>query len=391
MEQSENPIADMLAKQGSNVESNASQETQSQETSAQEEQPSNQETSEASSEEPQESQESQEAQEQPKNEESTQELDNSNAENSIEDNNSQNEESDDSGSSDGIEEKNWWDDDSEGATTTNEETSSVDYSTLSKALGIESGREGDIVKEFETIRQQNEEYKQKVEELSKEPQFADERLAQANEIAKNGGDYQEFLGLSQTDWSLVGDDELIAAIQLKPVFGDDVENMNKYMADMDPVQKRLQADQIRTQLNQEQQQAMDKIRQDAAKKKIDTDAKIRSSLDSIDSLYGVKLTSGKKKSLYDELTTGNFMKNLFYTDGKPDHKRMVENAYLLSNIKEIMKVNISRATNKGKKEVFDEASNPQVRSNNGQFVAPTKKETTAFGDYFNDLKKGGPK
>jgi len=388
MEQNQNPIADMLAKQGSNVESNASQETQSQETSAQEEQPINQETSEVSSEK---TQETEEAQEQPKNEESTQELDNSNAENSIEDNNSQSEKSDDSGSSDGIEEKNWWDDDSESATTTNEETSTVDYSTLSKALGIESGREADIVKEFETIRQQNEEYKQKVEELSKEPQFADERLAQANEIAKNGGDYQEFLGLSQTDWSLVGDDELIAAIQLKSVFGDDAESMKKYMADMDPVQKRLQADQIRSQLNQEQQQAMNKIKQDAAKKRIDTDAKIRSSLDSTDSLYGVKLTAAKKKSLYNELTTGNFMNDLFYTDGKPDFKRMVENAYLLSNIKEIMKVNISNATNKGKKEVFDEASNPQVRSNNGQFVNPTKKETTAFGDYFNDLKKGGPK
>lgn len=386
MEQNQNPIADMLAKQDSNVESTASQGTQSQETEAQEEQPINQETSGSSEEDFNESNEQQD------NENSTQELENSEAENSIEDSNSQNEESDDSGSSEGIEEKNWWDEDSKGATekTVNEEVSKVDYSNLSKALGIESRNEADIVKEFEGIRQQNEEYKQKVEELSKDPQFADEKLAQANEIAKNGGDYQEFLGISQTDWSLVGDDELIAAMQLKSVFGEDTEGMNKYMSDMDPVQKKLQADQLRGQLNQEQSYAMEKIRQDAAKKKIETDSKIRSSIDKADSMYGVKLTSSKKKDLYNQLTTGDFLKNLFYKDGKVDHQNMVENAYLLTNINEIMKVNISRATNKGKAEVFNEASNPSVKNVNGQFVAPTKKETTAFGDYMNSLKTGGP-
>ena len=69
---------------------------------------------------------------------------------------------------------------------------------------------------------------------------------------------------------------------------------------------------------------------------------------------------------------------------------MVENAYLLKNIKEIMKVNVSNAMNTGKKQVFDEATNPQVKRPNGQFPAPTKNETTALGDYMQSLQKSGP-
>lgn len=386
MENSQNPIADLLAKQGSNAPEMQSNE-QSNETPVQSEQGQPQETS-IEQEPVQES-----VEETVQAEESTQESQDSEADDSIEDNNPSSEESDDSGSSNGNEEETpWWEqEDSKGETTleTNE-SSEIDFSSLSNALGIEGTNQQSIVEEFNTLRQQNEDYKKKVEELSVEPKFADEKLAKANEIAKNGGDYLGYLDISQTDWDLVSDTDLVVATQLQPIFGEDVDGMNKYLSELDQVQLKLKGQEIRNKLKLEQQQSMEQIRRDAAEKRRKTDESIRKSLDETNTLYGVKLNSAKKKELYNSLTTGDFLKELFYTDGKPDSKKMVTNAYLLTNIKEIMKVNVSNAMNSGKKQVFDEASNPQVKRPNGQFPAPTKKETTALGEYMQSLQKGGP-
>ena len=125
--------------------------------------------------------------------------------------------------------------------------------------------------------------------------------------------------------------------------------------------------------------------------RIEVDKNIRTALDGKDELFGMKLTPSMKKDTYSDITTKNFLNSIFYDKkGEVNYNGMVEAAFLIKNIKNIMKSNMTKYTNKGIEGVLNEVSNPVVRRN-GEYAAPKeKKETTDLGDYMSALKKHGP-
>jgi hypothetical protein len=64
---------------------------------------------------------------------------------------------------------------------------------------------------------------------------------------------------------------------------------------------------------------------------------------------------------------------------------MVEMAFLHKNIKEIMKHNVTKYTNQGRKEIMDEVSNPSRRAN-GQFVESNGGSKNPLDIFMNNLK-----
>lgn len=288
--------------------------------------------------------------------------------------------------SDSSEEKPWWDKDGD----VSNESTDVDFSAVSKALGIEGTSLDDITNEYTSLQTKVKEYEEKLSKVDDSSPYANEDIAKMNEIAQNGGDYQAYLNTSQVDYDLIEDGYLLQH-EFGQLFGEDTQGLQDYLGDMNPADAKVKAAEVRNRLKGEQQAQMAQIQRDAAEKKAKVDADIRGALDSTSEMYGVKVTPGMKKDLYNNVTTQGFMNSIFYNkDGSFNPKGVVEAAFLIGNIKDIMKHNMTKYVNQGKGEVFREASNPKL-SNNGQYVAPTEKAVVHPVDGFIDsLKQGGP-
>lgn len=283
--------------------------------------------------------------------------------------------------------KPWWDDDSE---ATSEVEDQIDYSALSNALGVDASNRDGIVEAFQNLKQENDQYKETVSKIDEKKPYANDRIEKANEIAQNGGNWEEYLSISQADWDLVSDQDIFVETQLRPVFGEDVDGMREYLEKMNPADLKMKSSQIRDQFKAEQRANMDKIAQDAAAKRAKTDENIRRSLDAKKEMFGMKLTPSMRKEVYEDITGNNFLNSIFYDkNGQVNHDGMVEAAFLLKNIKGIMKANMTKYVNKGREEIIESVTNPQVRRRE-ELPTPTKKETSPIGDLMADLMKRGP-
>lgn len=285
------------------------------------------------------------------------------------------------------EETPWW----EESEDTQEVTDTVDYSQLSNAIGIEKSDPNSIIEAFNALKEENQKYKEDFEKIDKTTPYANEKIEKANEIAKNGGNWEEYLNISQTDWDLVDDQSLFVGMKLKSVFGDDQEAINDYLSKVSDADLKIQASTIREQLKLQQQDQLRAIQQEAVEKKKAFDTGVRSALDQQGELFGMKLTPALKKEIYDSITTQDFMNSIFYTkDGKVNHGNIIKTAFLTKNINKIMKANMTKYVNQGKGEVLAEASNPKTKTTSGDFAQPQKVTTTPLGDYMSSLKKHGP-
>ena len=283
-------------------------------------------------------------------------------------------------------EKPWWEDGEE----SKESTDDVDFSAVSKALGIEGTSLSDITKEYSSLQEKVSEYEEKLSKIDESSPYANEDIAKMNEIAQNGGDYKSYLELSQVDYDLVEDGHLLQH-EFGQLFQDDVEGLQNYLSGMNPADAKVKAAEIRNKLKMDQQAQMQSIQRDAAEKKARVDADIRGALDGTKELFGMKITPGVKKDLYNNITTQVFMNKIFYKkDGTLNPEGIVKAAFLIDNIKDIMKHNMTTYVNQGKGEILREASNPKL-SSNGQYAAPTEKKSVhPVEGFMNHLKQGGP-
>ena len=283
-------------------------------------------------------------------------------------------------------EKPWW----EEGEQSKESTEDVDFSAVSKALGIEGSSLDDITKEYSSLQEKVSEYEEKLSKIDESSPYANEDIAKMNEIAQNGGDYKSYLELSQVDYDLVEDGHLLQH-EFGQLFQDDVEGLQNYLSGMNPADAKVKAAEVRNKLKMEQQMQMQQIQRDATEKKAKVDADIRGALDGTKELFGMKVTPGVKKDLYNNITTQGFMNKIFYKkDGSLNPEGIVKAAFLIDNINDIMKHNMTKYVNQGKGEVFREASNPKL-SSNGQYAAPAEKKSVhPVEGFINHLKQGGP-
>lgn len=362
---SENPILDSLAQK--NVapaqEAAASTEVENQE--------DNQENSSLSNKQSTENQEQQ-----------VNESENSNADDSLQAENQQNAE--------GEEKKPWWEEE-DGGSAPIKEGGPVDYSSLGKSLGIDAKDEISFRGAVEKLKTERDAAQAALAQVNEKSPYANEQIQKANELAATGGDWKSFLQITETNWDTVDDQTLVVELDLKPTFGEDVAGMQDYISKLSPAEIKVKGTQIRRDLKANQEAEKQKLFADASAKKQKVDTGIREALDKTDSMYGVKLTPAKRKEIYDDITGNNFLNSIFYNkDGSVNPKGMTEVAFLVKNIKEVMKVNMTNSKNAGIKEVFKEATIPNTRPG-GQMANPSAPvKSSPLGEHMDTLKKNGP-
>lgn len=270
-----------------------------------------------------------------------------------------------------------WDSESESETKPTQvpTTPAFDFTSFVKDIGFEES-------DPEKVKSKIKELKSKPSDLEGVP----DNLKKAVELARKGGDYLSFLKVSSVDYS-----------QIKPevLFEHDVvtklgEEQGRELLDaMTPLQKKLEGTKLKDsmmyqqQLQQQQYEtAAEQARRESELKKANADKALKSELDKVNEIAGLKLKPSHKQDMYEAITTGRMQKELFFNpeNGEYDYKNMMETYFVKKNLpKIIQKIQQSTKTST-KKEVIRELTNPQVKPSSEKPIVE-KDERTPLQKY----------
>jgi hypothetical protein len=294
------------------------------------------------------------------------------------------------------EDKEWWEDEANPSAETDENGNEViapvdeNLQEIGKALGMETfGDKGLVMEEIGKIVQERENYSKEIEALKAQDPFASKEMREANELAKNGGNYKEYLNISSIDYNSFTDTEILAEVWLRPQLGDD-EAIENHLNSMSDSEKKLKGNEIRSSLISDQQNQKSALKREANEKKQHIDNGIKEMLKTTTEMYGVKMTPKMRQDTFKSLTSDKgFIKDTFFNkDGSFNFKAMSELAFLRDNIKTIVSTNVSKARGQGVASVFNEASNANLGTNKGGKQQASAKPKSSLGSAMDALRNG---
>ena len=280
------------------------------------------------------------------------------------------------------------------------------FEELGKAIGSDVfDDQNAIIEKAKSIAKENAELKEQLN--NGDSPFANELFERANEIAKQGGDYLQYLGIASIDYDQFSDevllDEFVAKAYIPGDTQEAVEKRQEYLDDMTESQKSVEANKVRAQLKAEQEAQMKEAgelsqRQQAEQQKIveEVNKSLQEAYKKADKLFGMKLETADKKRHYKALTDGSLNQTMYHNEkGEFDPQRAIENAWLLErdskgelvNVKNLVKTYISRSKNEGKAEMLKEASNVDIKRNPKKAEVSTG-EVSPMANFVNMIKEG---
>lgn len=193
--------------------------------------------------------------------------------------------------------------------------------------------------------------------------FADDVLKQANDIAKQGGNYLEYLGVATQDYDAV-DDTTLLTWSLKEDFANEQE-LQDYLDEMSDVVKKREVNRLRKDLKAQQEVQKQAIIENAKRAQQQYDASLRSAVESITVVDKVKINDSAKSKVLKDLTTYNEkaratefqLKYFLNPDGTVNFEKQAQSAYKLELFDKVVAKAASSGKAEGKKEVIATASN----------------------------------
>ena len=247
-----------------------------------------------------------------------------------------------------------------------------------------------VIEEVGKVIQERETLSKEVESLKAQDPFASKEMREANELAKNGGDWKEHLNIASIDYESFSNEDILTEAWLRPQLGDD-EKIENHLNSMTPEAKELKANEIRSSLVSEQQGRLTAIKKEANDKKQHIDNGIKEALKGTSEMFGVKITTKMRQDMFKNLTSEKgFIKDSFFNkDNSFNFKSMTELAFLRDNIKTIVSTNIAKARGQGVKSVFDEASNANLGTGKGNKTEANIKPKSGLDSLMDSLRGGG--
>lgn len=254
-------------------------------------------------------------------------------------------------------EKDEWDleDSKPSVTTETITTPTFDFSELGKSVGLgEIKDKDDLVVKIKSLE-------------TKALEGVPENLKKALELAKQGGDYLSYLGVSQVDYSAVDPVELFKSDlfnrvkQLNPQ-ATKQELEDRYAEALGayaPIQQLVEGQKLQKGYMDYQKNEAARIEQESRQRKAQADAKIKESIDKLEEVNGFKLKHHHKSSMYDYITSGQLQKDLFSQDGY-NYEALVEIAFQRKYGKKANEFLWNKAKTVTKKEIVKELTNPQI-------------------------------
>lgn len=219
----------------------------------------------------------------------------------------------------------------------------------------------EVVTKVSELRKSYKEATDKLAEMEANSLYANPEIAKANELAKMGGDYMEYLGLSKNNWDAVSDVDLITEVKLRSVFGDDNEKIDRFLDSMTDEQLKYEGTQLRNILKKEDADRKEAIFNQAKAQRDSFNNGVKTFLDSQKTLYGLKVTPSMSKEVFEGVSQKDAIREMFYDkSGNVSPEKMARGYFVLKNLNKIVNTAIANATSKRTEELLNEVTNPDV-------------------------------
>lgn len=231
-----------------------------------------------------------------------------------------------------------WDWNTDETTETSEESNENDFlGRLKTDLGVE----GDF------------DYNKFVENYKKPKEYANDHLAKADEIAKNGGDYKSYLKIAETDYNNLSPEEAYKKELISK--GLTLQEASDYIDNLDPVELKLRGGDAKDKLVQNQAAQMQKYENEAIERKNMLDSQLKGQLDKLDNVFNLKVDNREKNKAFEGLSTGEAIRSMFYKPNGQLKETAARDLIAFKNLEKVVKHNISLAKNEGVRSVIQEA------------------------------------
>jgi len=258
------------------------------------------------------------------------------------------------------------------------------YNDKLQELGVEAKSIDEFFDKVKSIDSELKEAKAQVETV-----FANPMLKEANELARQGGDWQQYLAISEVDYDAFPDATLVL-YDVRASMGED--DANAFVEEMTEAQLKFHADKVRRDFKSKQGAEKEKIKTQAKEYQQWFDTSVEQAVKSVSGGGGVKIPEQSRTKIAKLLTTYNqgvnateFNAKYFLNEkGQPDFKKMSEVAYKLEMFDAIVDVAKKNAKTEGKKELMKTITNVKPQEQRNIADATPKKELT----YQEALKKG---
>lgn len=263
-----------------------------------------------------------------------------------------------------------------------------DYPSLAKDLGLEATTKEDIIKEVNAIKESS---SQKDEATAGLP----DNLKQAIKIAELDGDYLQYLGVTSVDYNQVDNailvqDQLanLPSMQLPEGKGVDIEKLAEAMEGMSDLDIEMRGNEIKTHLIAQQDGFKANVQREAQVARDEADKNLRTALDGLEDVRGFKVNGTHKKTLYDAISSGQMVQDLFYgSDGKMDYNKVAKIVFDATYGDKINSFLKQRITTSTKKELLDKLSNKQIEPKAAE-LPNAKPDNSAQKQLANQLASG---
>ena len=259
-----------------------------------------------------------------------------------------------------------FDEDDQADNTTTVEVPQIDYSDIGKAIGENITSEAELISKFSELKAKNEELQQAVAS-SQEFAGLDADLAKAIEIAQQGGDYKSFLGLTSVDYANIDPVELFE-YEAAQLFTDEKGNFDEAayteaLEGFSDEAKKFEGLKLKRQRQAEQAQAKQQYEANIKAQKQLADQQLQKAVSDLNSVAGFKVTPAIKKNLFDAISTGKAVQDMFYdSEGNYDFNKISENYFKIKHFDKMLNFHKQRAKTSAKKEVIDDLTNPEIKS-----------------------------
>ncbi|MBU6390908.1 MAG: hypothetical protein KGJ87_08810 [Planctomycetota bacterium] len=243
---------------------------------------------------------------------------------------------------------------------------SFDFQTIAKELGFEAAKtKEDLLKAVSEVKIKAEAAQQNIDVLP-------EDLAKAVNIAKQGGNYLEYLKVSSVDWQkqdpvLLFENWAYNALAQK---GKTVEEIDDYLEKTSDLDKELRGLELQNQYTQIQQQQRLSIEAQAQAERQAFESSVQAALGKIDDVYGFKLSQSHKDGLLRDFTSKPIGRALLAQTGGDLAQALTGlfNVKYGSKIDQFRKQQIKNAV---KRDLLNEIQNPKITAPGAPPAAPT--------------------
>lgn len=258
----------------------------------------------------------------------------------------------------------------------------ADFSDIAKVLGLgEVKAKEDIVNAVTAL-------KIKAEAQSKDVSVLPEDLAKAVDIAKQGGNYLDYLKVASVDWSKADPVILFQdwVFDRSAKQGKTAEEVEAYLEKIDDFEKEIRGVELQNQYIQFQTRQKQDIENQVKFEKQERDAAARRAIESTDSVLGFKISPSQKEELFSEFSISPVGRALLAQTGG-DYKKAVERLALMKYGDKMDAVRRKQIEALSKRSLLKELNNPNITAP-GQVAGNVN--TTPLNPidvYFSELKQ----